>query len=477
MKFYFAIAMSTIGILSFLQAQEIKVSEDIPLKNADSYELIGKLKNRYIILQERPNAIEVQGFNNKLELDWEKPLELDKRNSEMIGVDFYEDYFYFFYQFKAKGKTVLKVHQYDPGANLRDSLTISDYGNLFFTPNFEIIRSEDRSKVMVYFIERMKEINVLVFDIPTMSIVTQQKIVPEDFDFNFEFTQTVVNNKGEFAFIIGRDNFRSKRKQHYYEIYHFQRSTDQFKVTKIGLDNFMTYDVFFSFDNLNDNLVAGGLYAEKSLSRSEGYFFLSIPIDDPDSYTLYFEDFEDDFLNTLLGKDKDKKAKGLPESSIQEIVLRRDGGIILIGERNRQFQRKSISPSTRAYYDPSGRYLVDYYYDDLFVFSIHPNGEKHWSAVLPKKQFSQDDFGAFSSFFLFKSTTSLRLLFNDEIKNENTVSEYMLLGDGSYQRNSVMNTQNLTLKLRFRDALQINNNEILIPSEKKNRIKLVSIQY
>ena len=454
--------------------QEIKVSEEVPIRNAETYELIGRLNDKYLVLFNRPNKVEVQSFSLDLETKWEKELELDKRLPEMVGVDFWGDDFYLFYQHKNKGRTHIKAHRYNSSADLLDSVTINVYGNVFFTPDFKILRSEDRTKVIIYYVERMKEINAVVFDIPTMTTIAKQTIVPEDMDFNFEFLQAVVNNNGDFAFIIGRDNFKSKRKDHYYDVYQYIQEENRIAYSKVILQDLLTFDVLFYFDNQNDFLVGAGFYADKTLLKAQGYFLTRIPIRQPEDYQLYFQGFNDEFVNKLLGKEK-KKNQGITEASVMDMVLRRDGGVLLIGEKTREFQRRTVGPSARTYYD--GRFMVDYYFEDIFIISIHPNGEEHWKTVLPKKQFSQDDFGIYSSFFLFKSPTSIKLLFNDEIKNENTVSEYELSGNGEYIRNSLMSTQNLQLKLRFRDALQINSNEILIPSEKKSRVKLVTMKY
>ena len=83
----------------------------------------------------------------------------------------------------------------------------------------------------------------------------------------------------------------------------------------------------------------------------------------------------------------------------------------------------------------------------------------------------------YSSYFLFRTPTSLRFLFNDEIKYENTVSEYVLNGNGDFERNSLLSTENLKLRLRFRDALQVNGNELIVPSERRNRLRLVKLEY
>ena len=128
-------------------------------------------------------------------------------------------------------------------------------------------------------------------------------------------------------------------------------------------------------------------------------------------------------------------------------------------------------------YKRQGRYTVDHYYEDLFLFSVHPDGEHHWEKILHKKQFSQDDDAAFSSFFLVKTPQRLRLIYNDEIRNENTVSEYIIKGSGEYDRNSILNTASQELRLRFRESKQVAYNEIIVPSERKSRLKLVRMQF
>ena len=455
--------------------QEITVSQEIPLKNATSYELIGKLKDRFLLLQDRPTEVEVQGFNEALQQVWLKELELDKRQPKVLSVIRAKDEFTVIYRYRRKGKTIVKAHRYDAAANLRDSVMIKDYGTLFFTPDFEIIRSEDRSKICIYHIEKIKNLRAVAYDIETMEVLWDEVISPPDMDFNLEFMQAMLNNDGDFAFVLNKDNFRSKRKDHHYEVHEFRVAGTGWEIRRINLEDRLTYDVFFDYDNLNGGFVAGGLYSEKNLARANGFFYLNQPADQSD-YLLRFEEFDKEFVGNLAGKEIDKN-KGIVEVTVQDIVLRRDGGILMIGEKNRQLERRSIAGSGRLYYDPSRRFLVDYYFDELFVISIHPDGKLHWKTILPKKQFSQDDNGIYSSFFLFKTPSSLKFLFNDEIKNENTVSEYNLRGNGEFDRNSILNTQNLELKLRFRDAVQISNNEILVPSEKKNRVKMVILEY
>ena len=66
-----------------------------------------------------------------------------------------------------------------------------------------------------------------------------------------------------------------------------------------------------------------------------------------------------------------------------------------------------------------------------------------------------------------KTPSRLKLVFNDEIKNNNTVSEYILDPLGRFNRNSLLSTDYQNLKIRFADAIQISSNEFLAPIEKK----------
>ncbi len=69
----------------------------------------------------------------------------------------------------------------------------------------------------------------------------------------------------------------------------------------------------------------------------------------------------------------------------------------------------------------------------------------------------------------------LRLLWNK--LRSTTVSEFVLNGVGEGERHAIMNTQGQDLFLRFRDAMQVAANEIIVPSDDRRRLRLVRIQY
>ena len=457
-----------------LPAQTITVSEEIPLRADTRYDLIGRMGNHTLLFQDRNPKFSVQAFDARMRSSWEKEIELDKRNAKILAlIPGYSD-FTLLYTFRDRSHTYLKLHRYDPAANLRDSAIIHDFGFLFYTPSFNWVRSEDRTKAVVYYHENQNTLLAMCIDLRTAEMLWFQTIKPEDFYYNENFLQAIVTNDGDLYYVLERDNFRSRRKEHHYEV--LQLTSDQpVRKTEVVLGDQLTSDVFFRFDNVNDRLVGGGLYSEKDITRAAGYFYLGIPANDIGNFKLLFSAFANTLVESLRGKEI-KENKGIDELSVREIVLRQDGGALLVMERNRQFERRS-GVANRTFYDNNTRLMVDYYYDELIVAAIHPNGEPHWSNILYKKQYSQDDQGVYSSYFLLRDQQELRFLFNDEIRYENTISEYTVLSSGEFDRNSLLSTTNLDLRLRFRDAMQVGHNQLIIPSERKNRLRLVHMVY
>ena len=456
-----------------LFSQTVTVSEPMTLRNDAAYHVLGNLKGNLLILRDRVTEFEVQCFDKNLEKTWEKMLDLDKKKPEIVGVLPNQNDFTLIYRHRVKGDIQLKAHKYDPAANLTDSITVKDYGNLFYTPNLQIIRSEDKSKILVYYYEKQNEFNVLVFDTEKMELLWENTFVPDDVIYGRDFRQMLVDNSGTMHLILEKENKKFNLEEHRFVMISYGwKTSHNIRQYEVPMTEHLVYDSYFAYDNMNDRLVAGGLYSLENRGRAEGIFYLNLAPESPAAGTMTFHPFEDSFVATLLEKSKNKN-KGVPEVSVPEVVLRRDGGILLIGELNKKFERRSGASS--SYYGRGGPNITDFYYDDLFVFSIHPTGKIHWKDVMHKKQFSQDDDAIYSSYFLVKTPSALRVVFNDEIKYENTVSEYVIKGNGKLDRNAVMSTENQQLRLRFRDAVQIGSHSILVPSERRSRLKLVKV--
>lgn len=464
-------------LLSFLSiGQTVTVSEEVTLREDKSYDIIGDERGNVLLFRNKGNKFEVQGYDRQMKQRWEKEIELDRKNSEVLKVVPLGGDFCVIYQFRFKSDLILKAQRYSSGANLIDSITIKIFESTFFTPNFNIELSENKKAALIWHVRQQNDVSALSFNMDEMKLLWEKSFMPEGLFMPRDFQQMLVDNGGNMYLVLLKDNQSSRNRSHYLEIFDYGLGTEEIlRRYIVPMKDYLTYDVYFSFDNLNNTLTAGGLYSSNNPARAEGFYYLRIAQSNTEDQFLCFHPFEHDFVNVLLEKEKTKN-KGLPEVSVQDIVLRTDGGIILIGELNKSLNRGGGVP-TGYYTRGSFRTIIDYYFDDVFLISIHPTGDIHWIDILHKKQYSQDDGAIYSSFFIAKTPTALRLIFNDEIKSENIVSEYVIRGDGKYDRKAVMNTERKELMLRLRDAIQISANEIIIPSERRSRLKLVRVAY
>lgn len=457
-------------------AQTLTLSEEFNLRADTEYTLVGKLGGRSLLLQDRGNRFFVTAFDRRMRESWEKELELRGRNIKLIDVVSTEQDFKLIYLYRDKGHIHLQVDRYDPAANIRDSVTIADLGYSLNTPNWQTLQSEDRSKSLVILYNEMSRFSAFTLDLDSIQLIRRTLIQPDNFFFNQNFLQAELANEGTAFFLTEQNNFISRRKAHQFELYVAPADTaSQIVLSKIDLGDSLTYDVSFRYDNLNDKLVGCGLYTERDLSRAEGYFYLDYDLEQQRVTSVKFHQFEQDLINSIEGGRR-RNREGIEELAIRDLVLRRDGGALLIAERNRQFERRSTANQLQVV-NTFNRPLVDSHYDEILILSIHPDGKLHWDKVLHKRQYSQDDDGVYSSFFLLRTPQRLRFLFNDEIRQENTVSEYVLDGYGESDRNSLFHTRDLDLRLRFRDGKQVAANELIIPSERRNKLRLVTMTY
>ena len=452
-------------------SQDITVSDPITLRSGDEYDFIGKIKNQYLIFHNKGMEFEIKAFDKNLYSAWDKEIELEKRRSSVLGIVPSKDAFSVIYTCRKKRKLNLLLSRFSPAANLLDTATIKIFHNAILTPTLKVIRSEDKSKILIYHVKEQKKMEALVYDLETMKVLWERKLQPKEMAYYEKYQQFLLSNDGDLFIILQKENKKLQREKHHYEIHHVS-ADNQYGFFTIPMQNHLTYDILFSYDNKNSRLTAAGLYSKKNRGRANGYFFMNIPRNNHEDHTLVFEEFDEKVVDNLLGKKSDIE-KGIADLDVQEIVHRLDGGILMILERNRILERGGLGGGS----DFNNRTIVDYYFDDVIVFSIHPDGKTHWKNVLHKKQYSQGDQAVFSSYFLLKTPANLRFIFNDEIKPENTVSEYVVKGSGKFERNSVLSTDDQRIQLRFAEAMQVGASEFVVPSIMRTKMKLIRVKY
>lgn len=196
-----------------------------------------------------------------------------------------------------------------------------------------------------------------------------------------------------------------------------------------------------TFRVANDGmLTCSGFYSEKGTYSIKGTYFFRLDPVTKEFHNRNSKAFDFDFLTAFMSEKNRAKAKAaevkndrrrspeLYDYSLDELILRSDGGAVLVAEQfyvkreTYRDYRYGLYPYY-GYYDPfyysRNNYQTDYYYNynDIIVVNIRPDGEIEWAARIPKRQETRNDGGYYLSYAMAIVRDKLFFIFNDNARN------------------------------------------------------------
>ncbi len=467
--------MHLLIVVSVAEAQVVAVSQEVNMQKNMDYDILGQYGDMILMAEISDTGVEIQSFDGNLFTRWKKSLKFDSKKIFINDVVPGDTSFSVVFTEIGDDFIGLKISRYDSKADVIDTKLIKAYEKERILPRFKITPSEDKKWIAIHQMLVESQLEVLFISRDNSVLVADHLYDVSQFDFRRNFKTIFLSNEAELFIIL--DNTMNVTR-HTNQLITVIRSDINSTIPHVIDKQIIQYalsNIIYIYDNVNRQVVATGLYSETVRSESLGAFRLSIPHNarkagEP-SFVAYTDQLLTDFLTSSGKRNKDDV---IPNLQVQDALLRMDGGVVLIAEKRKEYER-SLYQGRRDFY--SMRFAIDYYYEDLILIAINPDGSNHWQKMLQKKQYSFDDDALYSSFFIFKNPSSVRLLYNDEIRNENTVSEYIITGGGKHERRSLLATNRQDLKLQIRNALQVSESEVIIPSIKRNKLKLVKVDY
>jgi hypothetical protein len=469
-----------VGFVFQLSAQEVIVSKDMSIRSDYAYEILGPIDDNILLFRDRGIDKFIASFDEDLEFNWEQKLLFEEKRVKVYGLSPQDTLFTIFYGMKKDGIEYLRAANYDKNARLQDSVTIAYEERNLVGQDFQFVNSQNRKKTLLYYIDNSEKFRLFVYDHKLDTLDWQAEYLFDGGNLYVDIADVHMTESGSVVMMLEKDHARSGPKQNGAQIIILEKSNESGYITDIDYGDSSMQSIKMSVDEKNKRIGFFGLYNSKKANWSEGYCYKFIDLRNfADRYVPEYKAFRTELVEDIYGSDA-KKKKGLNFFSLSDIIWRQDGGMVVAMEMQRKFSRRSSydsSPRTTTDFYSSSRGWVDYFNEDIVLTALHPNGEEHWQKILFKKQFSQDDGGIFSSYFPFMTPSRLRLIFNDQIKTNSTVSEYVINGVGKYKRESLFSTEYQNLRLRFVDALQISPTSLLVPSQKNYNLALVKISY
>lgn len=460
-----------------LCAQEVQISREINVRNDYAYDLLN-IADQCYFYRDKGYEYYFDLFDKDLNFRRTIQIEVGEKKSFIESIHTIDSTLNLYYSYKKNGLYFIKAKKYDKDLNLLDTLSILESEIAITAGEFRTVLSEDKSKLLMFNFEK-KNLTLILIDTKNFELISSYDVINHNFRMTEDFEEIAIANNADVFILFEKNNSSWDKEKHAIGL--TSLINGQLFTTDISAANTINSGVKMQYDNVNRSVKIAGLWSSKSEVETEGFFAHILSYNElaqNSEIELQKQLYDENILRDLNGLVNKTKNNILNDFFLREVLNRNDGGIVLIAELQREYSRRNGMPNfDRAFADRSfaGRSYIDYYCEDLIIISVDPSGKQTWRKILFKKQYSQDDEGIYSSFFILKVPSQMHIIFNDEIKNANTVSEYVIDPLGNFKRNSLLSTEYKNLRLRFKDGVQISSNSFVVPSEKNGKVNLVKI--
>ncbi len=314
--------------------------------------------------------------------------------------------------------------------------------------------------------DAQEQFKVTVFN-GTMTKLWQKEITLPYESVLFEKEKLFLDNNGNI-YLSGRV-YKEKAKErkngmanYSYVILAYRDLGETQKEYPISLKGEFITDLGFNMTD-DDKLAAAGFYSTQGTYSIKGICFTLINAASGAVIKQGSQSFDASFLEIFSKQQLDKQDQELYRYSLDEIIIRSDGGALLLAE---QFYVREELTTTRY---PDGRTSTTttyyYYYNDVMAINVNPDMTIEWATKIPKRQVTSNDGGYYSSYASAVSGDKIYLLFNDHPDNL-TVTDPSRLAKYSGVKNSVATLVTISSDGKWKKSLLFSNKiqgEILRP--------------
>jgi|GEM_PF-1290468 len=294
---------------------------------------------------------------------------------------------------------------------------------------YKIKLSRDKSKLLIYYSQTTEKktehehISVQVYDSGLRESWRNTYKLPCKDDL-FIIESLRVSDEGK-VYLLGKEYKEKLRERvdgmpnYTYKLFSFSNKIDSFDNYQLNLEDKFLTNIEMAVAKQANEVVCSGYYSENGKSGKNGSFYFRIDTEKKEIIKSKSHAFSSEIMTAILGNKEKKKLDKTLEAEkdinlnnykFDEIILREDGGVVLISEYRR---RKVFSGSDDA--------IVKYYRNNIIIINISPSGEVEWSTKIAKKQVDTN-----SEYFLSYSTAvvndKIYFIFNDKAENATIIN-------------------------------------------------------
>lgn len=519
----FSFGQTTTKDVDITLGEEEKTSRRMTLSNIVAYDETGiyAIKTKLLSILSPSSKIMLEHYDKEMNQSKSVEIELEDENGERDYefIIYLNNEMFLFSSYndkKADTKTLFvqgidkKTLQPKPEV-IQIAETDYDYSwtSRFRAGNFGRKVSDDSSKVLIYYTlpyekDESQKFALHVFDQDLNSL--WQKNVDLLYGEDLLYVkENEVDNNGN-VHLLGqlfkqtRKNKRRGKPNYDYQILSYSNNGEDLKEYPIKIEDKFITDMQIAI-NHDQDIICGGFYSSQGTTSIDGSYFLKINGETKEIMSKEFQQFSLDFITQNMSdkekrRTKKKVSKGrdveLYQYDLDRIILRADGGALLIGEQF--FVRTSTTTSFNGNGSMTTSTKNHYYFNDIIVINMSPSGKIEWTEKVAKRQVTTNDGGFYSSYALTVVKDKLYFVFNDHIKNLGYKGTGGLYSFTKSKRKSIVVLVSLDLEgYQTREALfsvkankiltrpkvcqQISQNEMVIFGQRKKKHRFAKITF
>jgi hypothetical protein len=300
--------------------------------------------------------------------------------------------------------------------------------NAYNEGEFSFQFSRDSQFLLIYAQHPLKKKDAETFTLSVLSKnlspVWEKEIALPYPNKNFTIEECRIDKKGEvFLMGVAYEDMATTRREgspdYKYTLFHYSENGNKVQEYSMKLEDLFITDLTFRKNN-EHQLVFAGFYSEKNSYSIRGVCYFRIDLLQKTFVSVHTKPFDFDFITLYYSANKKRKAlknelegkvkkqAELYNYNLHDLILRNDGGAVLVAE---QYFVERIE-----WWDNwTGRRYIDYYYhyNDIILANIKPDGSIQWTARAPKEQVTRNDKGVYSSYSMATAKDRLLFLYND----------------------------------------------------------------
>ena len=487
-----------------MQAQHISYSEpESDDSRKTDFDIIGKVSGNVLIFKNNrsDNAISIYDQDMKLV----QRVTLNFLPEHWTNIDFvqYPDYFYMICEYQKKNIVHLEAFKMDGQAQIMgepveldttqvsSSNTAKIYTNVFSEDKQRLltIKINTRNPKTFIFTSFLFDKNLALLDRHRIPMLVQDHA---DYFSNFE-----LDNDGELVFTrfarLGSGEYLN-----HVTLVTKGPQADTFAIRNVVADDRVLDELKLRVDNFNKRYLLSAFYYKQRKGNIEGLYTV---IWDKASDTKYQEAvtiFSDE-LRTMAKSSESSEKMAFNDYFIKKIVVKKDGGYLLISEveftttRGSAFNRGDYlygpmspidyySPYYNPYslYSPYNRYgygqATRYNAENIMILSFDKNSNLEWSNVIPKSQFDDEGVNQIS-YQTMNTGGELHFLYNQFDKRALLLMDQSISADGKINRLPTFHNLDKGYVFLPRIGKQVSSNQIVIPCQFRNYLCFAKIDF